>query len=109
MSPSGFPEGVVWVRYGVASPDEFELYGNEIVKGGRQTSVHQIIVAPAPGYTFVEYPSPNRFIAAKTYEEPQTIVAAFTVKNSLDAKRIDDALRWVADLRTKEETEATPQ
>lgn len=90
----GLPEGVTCVRIGIATPDEYEIYGDEITKGARAGSITQIIVEPAPGWMFWYDIRSLSFRPVKKLAAPTSVTASvkFTVENQRDLDTVNGFL-----------------
>ncbi len=103
---AGLPEGIDFLKFGVAGDDDFELVGTFIYKGKRPGSASGVLVKPADGYTFQPLQSfdirafklmdgpPNTFMPVKQMQVPTMITATIkvAVKDSFEQKIVDDAL-----------------
>jgi hypothetical protein len=94
MAIEGLPEGVECVRIGHARPDEFELFGKDILQGGRPDSIAHVIVRPAPGWSFVLNADGLAYVPAKVYDEPKVINVSrqFVVANSREEDALNKAI-----------------
>jgi hypothetical protein len=80
----GLPEGIVAIRFDAAGPDDFEMYGDGIQKGPRPGSHSQVIVRPAPGYTFLWDAAKGYYRCVKMLQAKKRITAVFEVLNSME-------------------------
>ncbi len=111
MTPSdkpdnfGLPEGVKFLRFGIAGDDDFQFVGGFIFKGKRQGGARDGIVRPEDGYTFQPamlydihhlepVPGPEGTYMAVKQSDPVEITATFkfSVTNGFDEKLVRDTL-----------------
>jgi len=105
MKLEGLPEGVECVRIGIAGPEEFELFGPQILKGGRNNSITHVVVRPESGWEFVLHGGFS-FVAVRRFIPPVQINLKpfrFVVNNSLEQQMVTDALAALAKLPGYEE------
>ncbi|HLG97173.1 MAG TPA: hypothetical protein VKX49_12750 [Bryobacteraceae bacterium] len=106
MKIPGLPEGVDVVRFGVCGPEEFELVGEEIYRGGRHHPVHHMIVQPEKGWEFVEVSAFNRmYKAVRMYDPPKKLTVVFTCSHSGEMRAVEAAIKSVSDTITTHATD----
>lgn len=96
--PLNLPEGIEFVDYAVATADDFELFGGEILKGARLMAASGLIVQPAKGYQF----RPNaqgKYDVVQVFDSTDIKFAfTFNVNNSIDKGAVLDAVEKLKQL-----------
>lgn len=95
----GLPEGVDWIKFGAAGPDDFQLVRQHdgsivISKGPRVGEATGVIVEPSAGYSFRCDIKTLAYFPVKELKEPVTIKAevVFTVDNEFDQQTVEQEL-----------------
>lgn len=83
----GLLPGCELVRFGSCGADEFEQFGDHLLKGSRGGS--QIIVNPAPGYKFIFDIENNCYRPVKVFTQPKTFNLDFTATSDDDMKTLE--------------------
>ena len=74
----GIPTGMIaqYIVHGSrVRPDEFELHGNKLTRGGR-FAVSAVVVTPAPGYEFVQQKAGHYWVQKKFDPLPEGATVA---------------------------------
>ncbi len=103
MTPNtpGLPEGIVFVDFQAAGPEDFELIrkdeGNFIYKGARSGSVTGVRVKPAEGYVFIPTGEFEKVFDPKEYLQKDTHRERYTPARSIPKQTLEVTLSFVVD------------
>ena len=94
----GLPEGVLVAKVGIAGLEEYVLTHDGkspiITQGPQPGSMSQVIVVPAPGWTFQKYFDIRNyrqiFVPSKSVDL-KTVTVTFRVTNSFEANQVREA------------------